>query len=103
MEINDKLTCKKTIYSFDEKKSKFNFFKKAIFKSGKKYEISNIHIYTTHGCTACPIGGQVNVQINYTKIYNINGHEFDEILLDKFFNSKKEERRLKLKKLRINE
>ena len=103
MEINDKLTCKKTIYSFDKKNNKFNFFKKAIFKSGKIYEISNIYIYTTHGCTACPIGGIVNVQKYHTKIYNINDHDFDEILLDKFFNSKKEDRRLKLKKLRINE
>ena len=105
MDIGDKLMCKKNIFHLGTDKKIFNFFKKPIFKKGKRYEILNINIYTTHGCTVSVFDdpNYTNVKKIQYKEYYFNGIKINEKELCDIFYSLKEERRNKIKNINIYE
>ena len=98
MEKNDFIVCKKNYYGKDTNIAKI--FKKPIFQEGKKYKILDIQEfgYAATAQTYMSSPGVMNSTI--LKLFKINNEVFTETLLSEYFYSKKEERNVKLQKIK---
>lgn len=101
METGDILLCKQNYY--DNNKTKL--FKKPKFKKGQKYIITNVNIIN-NSPTALTYATITYSDYDY-KFYTINSGQgkinevvFSEIVLSDTFYTKREERNLKLKKIK---
>jgi len=97
MEKNDFIVCKKNYY---DKTNIAKIFKKTIFQEGKKYKILDIQEigYAASAQTYMSSPGVMTSTI--LKLFKINNEVFTETLLSEYFYSKKEERNVKLQKIK---
>lgn len=93
MKEGDYITCKKNYY-----KTEFNnFFQIPIFKRNQKYKISNIsYVWYSNSCATfgAIIGG------SWVNTVYINNIRFNESDLNEYFYTLKEERKIKLDKIK---
>lgn len=91
MKEGDYITCKKNYYKHngDDFKTEYNnLFKSPIFKRNQKYKISNIIIF--NNC-------EWKLNVNY---YYINNIRFNKNDFNEYFYTLKEERKIKLNKIK---
>lgn len=93
MKVGDYLTCKED-YS-DSGKTNFSFFKKIIFKKGKRYRIESIEHYSYSSSGATYVGVAPS---GYT-CFRFKEASISSFTIFDIFYTIKEERNLKLKKI----
>lgn len=100
----DFVVCKKNVYtdiyedSFQSKMSKL--FKKPYFKKGQRYKIDRMTIFYWYNSGATYINYNLPGNQFLSPTYYIGKVILSEIQLDEYFYTKKEERNLKLNKLK---
>ena len=99
MQKGDYIVCKKNFYTSGVWPMSMNvkkLFQKSLFKKNQKYKIENIitHHLTNSGGTYLSM---VSTSMN---VYYINGYPVSQPVMDLYFYTKKEERNIKLKKIK---
>ena len=112
MNEGDFLTCKRTLYNTNDifkdeilsyKERISNFFRTPVFKKNNKYQIKlkSSALVSTNSTTANPQNPSTSpisaIMVNY---YKINNCVFTDVVMDRLFYTKSEERYMKLKHLK---
>ena len=105
VDVDDVLTCKYDIYTFESiffkesffKRLKLMMFSKPIFKKGQKYKVESI--YTSIVSSIWFPAYDPNIHDFYYHKYFINGQIFSNGLIEKVFYTPSEIRKNKLDKL----